>query len=137
MEARDAFQAGMGALPVKSLNLRTIDRFSVPRERFRARDYLQVGGLLIPKWYQDSRESLDIDLGKGFLQHDSRNRNVIVRIRSFSDPATVEILAAFHDEVSNRDLTRLLEALHTESNDTFEALVTDRTRSEIMGGPKP
>jgi hypothetical protein len=135
-DVRDALRSGLGAVPVSSLSLRTIDRFTVPKDGFRVADYLQVGGALIPRWYHDSRESIDVTVGRGFLPYDGRNRSISVAVRSFTDPVTVEFQAAFHDTVADPDLIRLLEALHDESNETFESLISDRTRNDIMGGLK-
>jgi uncharacterized protein (TIGR04255 family) len=133
----DAVRKGLGSVPAGSLSLRTMDRFTVPKDGFLVSDYLQVGGPLVPSWYKNSRESMDITVGKGFLPHDGRNRVIGVAVRTIADPVTIEMQAAFHNTVSaNNDLKDLLETLHSESNDTFESLITDRTRKAIMGGQK-
>jgi uncharacterized protein (TIGR04255 family) len=133
----DAVRKGLGTVPARSLSLRTIDRFTVPKSDFLVGDYLQVGGPLIPSWYKNSRESIDVTVGKGFLPHDGRNRVIAVAVRTIAEPVMIEMQAAFHNTVSaNDDLKNLLETLHAESNETFESLITDRTRNAIMGGQK-
>ncbi len=126
---------GLGDARVKSINLQTIDRFQVPREGFAVSEYLNASGQVIPKWYVGSRESIDMTLGRGFLQLDGKNRLVAIVVRTMADPVTVQIQAMFHDAVGeDENLRQLLERLHNESNETFELLLTDRTRKEVMGG---
>jgi uncharacterized protein (TIGR04255 family) len=135
-EAFNAVRGGLGSVPARSLNLRTIDRFSVLKNGFHLSDYLQVGGRLIPGWYKDWQESMDISAGKGFLQYDGKNRVIAVAVRTFTEPVTLEFQGTFHDAVADdADLKEVLEALHNESNETFESLITDRTRQDVMGGP--
>lgn len=135
------FDQGLSALDaiagyqVKSLNLQTIDRFQAPQNGFSAEAYLNVGGRLIPHWFDGCRESFDMNLGHGYLEQDGRNRRVAVAVRTNTDPVTIEIQAAFHDAIDEGVALRpRLEQLHTESVAAFEALITDRTRNEIMGG---
>jgi hypothetical protein len=136
-EACHAVESGLGAVPASSISLKTIDRFTVAREGFRVEDYLQVGGSLIPSWYKDCQESMDVTVGRGFLQHDGRNRVIVIAVRTFADPVTIEMQGGFHNTVTNRaDLRQVLDALHEESNETFESLITGRTRKQIMGGLK-
>jgi uncharacterized protein (TIGR04255 family) len=133
----DAVRKGLGTVPASSLSLRTMDRFTVPKNGFLVGDYLQVGGPLVPSWYKDSRESMDVTVGKGFLPHDGRNRVISVAVRTIAEPVMIETQAAFHNTVSaNDDLKNVLETLHSESNETFESLITNRTRNVIMGGLK-
>ncbi len=134
-ECLGALRAGLGALHVQSLNLITIDRFQVPKEGFQVSEYLDVGGRVIPKWYADCRESFDLNIGRGLLEVDGRNRQVQVSVRAAADPVTVAFQAGFHDAVrEGSDLQAMLEDLHREAYDTFESLITDRVRNEIMGG---
>jgi uncharacterized protein (TIGR04255 family) len=132
-----ALKSGLGDFQVESLNLATIDTFKVAKEGFTARKYLDVGGLIVPKWYSEATESFDVDLGKGLLGVDGHNRQVHVNVRAAEDPVTVLIRCEFHDKVQGTgDLNALLARLHDESNATFEALITDHVRSVVMGGRK-
>lgn len=134
-EGFGALEAGLGKLAVRSLNLLTRDQFQVPRDGFSVSEYLAVGGRVIPKWYEDCHESLDLSIGRGLLDPDGRNRQIQVGVRAAADPVTIAFQAAFHDVVKEGANPRaMLEGLHNESNDTFESLITDRTRNHVMGG---
>jgi len=132
---RRALEAGLGEFQLRSLNFATIDRFEVAREGFSVSDYLDVGGRVMPKWYADCSESLDLSIGRGLLEPDGRNRQVQVKVQAATDPVKVMLQARFHDLVQEgEDLQKMLARLHKESTDTFESLITDRLRNEVMGG---
>lgn len=134
-EGRRALAAGLGSVPARSLNLVTIDRFEVAREGFTVAKYLAVGGSVIPSWYADCSESLDLSLGRGLLEPNGRNRQVLVHVQAASDPVKVLFQAQFHDQVDEgADLQEALQRLHSEAHDTFEAMITDRLRDQVMGG---
>jgi hypothetical protein len=38
--------------------------------------------------------------------------------------------------INGSNVKTLLDKLHEESNESFEAMITDYTRNEIMGGEK-
>jgi hypothetical protein len=134
-EGLGALRAGLGEVRVRSLNLLTSDRFQAAKEGFVVSEYLDVGGRIMPRWYADCRESLDLSIGRGWLEADGRNRQVQVSVRALADPVIVQFNAAFHDAVPvGGNLRDTLERLHRESVDTFESLITNRTRNEIMGG---
>jgi uncharacterized protein (TIGR04255 family) len=130
-----ALEAGLGQVKIQSLNLMTVDQFKVPQIGFNLSQYVNVGGPMIPAWYDRTTQSLDISLGRGLLEHDGKNRQLAVAVRAAEDPVTIEFRAAFHDVLSpESDLGGALEVLHNESNDMFESIITDRTRNEVMGG---
>lgn len=130
-----ALEAGLGEFQIRSLNFQTIDRFEVAREGFSVSDYLDVGGRVIPKWYADCSESLDLNIGRGLLEPDGRNRQIQVAVKAATDPVKVLLQAHFHDLVQEGvDLQEMLVRIHRESTDTFESLITDRLRNEVMGG---
>lgn len=134
-EGRRALQDGLGGLEIRSLALLTLDRFTVAKEGFSVSQYLDVGGRVVPAWYADCSESLDLDIGRGLLEPDGRNRQIHVKVQAATDPVTISFRVEFHDRVQEGvDLLDMLARLHDESNDTFEALITDRVRSEVMGG---
>jgi len=136
-EARSALEAGMARPVVTSLNLGALDQFEVSRDGFSISGYLNVGGPIIPTWYAGCTASLDLDMGRGLLDQDGYNRQVHMAIRSGGDPVKIVFRSQFHDRVqAGADLVALLARLHDESNSTFEALITDRVRNEIMGGRK-
>jgi uncharacterized protein (TIGR04255 family) len=137
VRAIPALRAGLGVLPIQSLKLHTIDRWVVPKVDFLLGQYLDVGGQIVPKWYDNCSESADIVLGRGMLQLESKNRNVNVTVSAVNDPVHIDIQCGFHDMVKiETDLIDTLERLHSESNATFESIITDRTRNHVMGGMK-
>lgn len=136
-QGREALSEGLPDVEVDSLSLVTIDKFLVEKDAFSASSHLNVGGPIIPGWYSNTPESLDINLGKGLLAVDGRNRQVNINVKAGSDPVSVTIRSQFVDKLPpGSDLNEVLERLHKESNATFESLITDRLRSEIMGGAK-
>ncbi len=119
----------------KSVLLQTIDNFSVNREGFSLGQYLNCGGNKVPAWYQNSNESADITLGRGFLEEDMKNRQIRIGIRKQKESFSVRIDSIFHNKLNTkRDLNEVLEELHIESNESFESVITDKVRNEIMGG---
>jgi uncharacterized protein (TIGR04255 family) len=136
-KARNALAAGLGGIVVRSLNFAAIDRFTIPQEGFSFSDYLNVGGSIVPRWYADCAESLDLDMGRGLLERDGHNRQVHIEVRMTQDSVQVTMRTQFHDRVTDGvDLSQLLSRLHAESNETFEAMITDKLRTNIMGGTR-
>ena len=132
---QQALEAGLGHVEVHSLNLLTTDIFEAAKEGFSISRYLDVGGRVIPNWYEDCSESLDLTLGRGLLPIDGRNRQVRVKVDAGTDPVKVQVHAQFHDVVEGGvSLRDVLERLHAESNRTFESVITDHLRDEVMGG---
>jgi len=130
-----ALQDGLGTPDIRSLNLLTKDDFKVKKAGFLVSDYLNVGGPVVPRWYEGCNESLDLDMGYGLLETDGRNRQIHVTVHAAKDPIAVTIRANFHDRVEEGvDLLGMLERLHSESNATFESLITPRLRDEVMEG---
>lgn len=134
-EAYQALVDGLGTVEPVSVNVAALDSFEVPKEGFSISDYLAVGGKIIPQWYANCGESLDMTLGRGLLEVDGRNRQVHVSVRSAGDPVKISFRTQCHDRVqAANDLKDLLFRLHDETNSTFEAMITDRVRHTVMGG---
>lgn len=133
-EVLKSTQAGTPEAQPRSMNLSTIDRFTLPREGFRLGNYIQCGGTFIPAWYADADGNMDVNLGRGFLAKDGFNRKIGLRVRIEGDEVAVQLRASFHDRLQTVEPSGLLEALHEESTKTFESIITDRVREEIMGG---
>jgi uncharacterized protein (TIGR04255 family) len=124
----------IGEFAIVSMNLNTIDRFSVPVKSYVFDHYVNCGGKMVPEWYKGSREALDITLGRGLVKEDTWNRRINVKVRR-RDPVVIEFRVGLHNVVtSGKSWKAVLETLHDESNEIFESLITDSTRSEIMGG---
>jgi len=133
----DALRTALPNAAYESLNLITVDRFEVPAIGFKLGSYLRCGGTYIPSWYEDANEPIDITLGRGFLRQQGRNRVVKVKVRILGDKARVDLEAVFHERVPAEPvLFAMLETLHDESTSAFEAMITDRTRHELMEGTK-
>jgi uncharacterized protein (TIGR04255 family) len=124
-------------LEAQSLALHAIDRFDVDKAGYKLADYLAPTGRIIPEWYLESQEAIDIDMGRGLLHSDGYNRVVNVKVRPGKKRVKIELRSTFHENVSeDHYLGKVLESLHRRSISTFEAMITDRTRNEIMGGLK-
>lgn len=127
-----------GQVRYRSLSLTTIDKFAAPKQNFYLGKYLNCGGNKIPEWYRDAKEALDITLGRGFLEEDNVNRQIEVKVRKQQDSFLINISSVFHNKIIGNDkqIDQILDKLHVESNESFESIVTDITRNEIMGGLK-
>jgi uncharacterized protein (TIGR04255 family) len=120
----------------KSISLNTIDRFSVSVEGFKLEDWLECNGKILPVWFKGTKEAADITLGRGFLKTDNKNRQILVQTRPKGPVIEVQLHSVFHDMILTKKAEEVLGVLHEESNATFEMLITDRVRKEIMGGEK-
>lgn len=135
--AGEAVERSLSSVAYESLRLIAIDKFEVPRDGFTLGKYLQAGGKFIPHWYADADEPLDITLGRGFLQQQGKNRIIKIKVRTQDAVATVLMQSYFHNRLSpDADVLAVLEELHDESTSTFEALITDTLRIDVMGGVK-
>lgn len=134
---RSAVVTALGLLPVESLSLNTIDRLVAPRPNFRLGMYLNCGGPKIPESCSDVAHAFDLTMGVGLLHEDGFNRQVRISGRPSESTFVVFINAVFHDRFQRgSDLVAVLDNLHEESVQTFEAMITDLTRNEVMGGSK-
>jgi uncharacterized protein (TIGR04255 family) len=134
-EARHALSTGLGSFRPSSLNLVAVDGFEVRKDHRSISDYLKVGGEILPTWYAHTKESLDLTMGRGLLDVDGHNRQVHVTVRAATDPIKIGFRTQLHDKVEGgSNLDAVLSRLHDESNITFECLITDYMRQEIMGG---
>ena len=119
----------------KSVLLHTVDSFSVEKEGFFLGQYLNCGGNKVPEWYKSSNEAADITLGRGFFEEDSRNRQIKIVIRRQKDSFSIKIDSIFHDKLTmTSELNEVIDKLHLESSESFESMITDKTRNEVMGG---
>lgn len=123
-------------LHITRVELQTVDKWKVDSAGFTIDQYLDCGGILIPQWYSGVSVSSDINLGRGFYQKDGFNKRVHVRVRTSEDNVQFQILIAFGVSDQQRDFDTLMDELHSESVQCFEAIITDRVRDEIMGGQK-
>jgi uncharacterized protein (TIGR04255 family) len=121
-----------------SISLVTIDKFEVSTDSYVLDKYLNCNGDIIPKWYKGSKEAIDLILGHYFLNADDKNRQVRVVVRPQVKKVSVEFQSTFHNKIDDNDsnIDKVLEQLHDESNKSFELIITDTTRQEIMGGMK-
>jgi uncharacterized protein (TIGR04255 family) len=134
-----AFNAITDSAPkakVDSAKFNTIDVIKVPIKNFTVGKYLFCGGKIIPSWYNETDTSFDMSLGKGLLQKDRFNRQVQISGRSGGDQFIISIHSVYHEMINGSNVKTLLDKLHEESNESFEAMITDYTRNEIMGGEK-
>jgi uncharacterized protein (TIGR04255 family) len=135
------FKANMGQLvqvigdesSFDSVSLQTIDQLEVPRSEFTLGRYLVCGGTYVPGLYESSAEPCDISLGRGLLASDGFNRQLQVKVTSVGSGMRVRWHATFTNKLQGNSIAAKLEALHSESNEMFESMITDDTR-RFMGG---
>jgi hypothetical protein len=124
-----------GALRGQTLSFLTTDQMRVAREGFSIGRYLNTGGLIVPAWYRDVAVAADLSLGYGQVEVDGHNRSLSIHVRPSPADVAIEIKAAFRQHLRGRSgIANELNELHEQSNETFEALVTDTTRNVVMGG---
>ena len=133
----ESFRIAIGVLErkeLKSIALTTVDKFEVPTNGFSICNYLNCGPI-VPNWYSDSSESIDITLGKGYVGLDGRNRQVKIKVRR-GETVKFHVTSVFHNSLLEKQtIEAALEKLHEESNESFESIITDNTRA-LMGGWK-
>ena len=100
--------------------------------------YLNCGEI-IPMWYSQIKESFDISLGRGFLQADKYNKHIQLIGREINNEYQIKISSLFQKLITQPIisidyLSNEIENLHEESNTTFESMITDYTRENILGG---
>jgi uncharacterized protein (TIGR04255 family) len=119
---------------IYSVNFTTIDELTIPQPEFLVGKYLKCGGKIVPAWYADTNTAFDMTIGKGFLNIDGYNRQIRIKARKKSGSMVVRIESAFHDLVGTSIIDDVLTKLQNESDDSFEDMITEETRSKIMGG---
>lgn len=131
----DATNECLKAAAFRSISLNTTDKFEVPSDGFSVAKYLDVKGPRIPAWYSSAKEACDIDLGWGLLERDGFNRQLHIKVRPAPSKTTLHIQSTFHVTVpEGKGVQEVLEELHAESSASFESMITEVTRKEVMGG---
>lgn len=133
----EAFTQTKGTPAVQAVEMVAIDELQVPSDGFTLGRYLNCGGNKLPRWYHDKSASCDITMGLGFVNLDGFNYRYSIRTRHKDSQASVKIESAFVQSVpAGRTAIDVLEELHAMSNAHFEDLITDYTRTEVMGGAR-
>ena len=120
----------------ESVVFQTIDQFEVDSKDFVFSKYLSCDGSIFPAWYKDEKSSGDLTLGKGLLNEEGKNRQIHASIRKTAEKTIVNLRCVFQSLLQNGTPMKLLENLHEESNKTFEAMITEHTRTNVMMGTK-
>ena len=129
------FSKTLESFKTKEISLVTTDSFTVDKNEYKLNKYLVCGGDKIPSWYKDSQEAIDIILGRYFLPTDNKNRQIKLSIRPQIDNVLINFKSVFHNVINeNTNIIKILEKLHEESTNSFESIITDYTRENIMGG---
>lgn len=124
------------AISCRSLALHTADKFVVPIKDFTIDRYLNVGPQM-PSWYKGVKSASDISMGKGFLDKDGENYQFKASVRPSPENVNIHLVSVFHKKMSPTGVPlEALEELHKESNISFESVITEITRTEVMGGLK-
>lgn len=115
-----------------SVSFQTIDQIEVPAIEYRLGRFVVCGGKYVPGFYESSTQPCDITLGLGLLSSDGFNRQLGLKAQAIGENMRLRWHSSFTDILQD-DLLVRLEALHEESNEMFEAMITDETRRH-MGG---
>lgn len=117
-----------------SIALNTLDAFSFDGGVIG--EYLNCGGPQLPVALADAKEAFDYDVGRGRIEVDGHNRQLHINGRPDGDRYFVNIRSVFQEQLdaTKYGIVPTLERLHELSNDSFESLITQRTRDEVMGG---
>lgn len=119
----------------RSILLETIDNVGAPKKDFALGKYIHCGGNKIPAWFNDVKESADMTLGWGLIEQDNFNRQIHMKVRPKQNSVSISIRSLFHNAFEeSKSFDQVLEELHEESNESFESIITDVTRNEIMEG---
>jgi uncharacterized protein (TIGR04255 family) len=122
------------SLAPTALSIQAIDRLRVNEPDFALGQFFACDGERIPRWYANCNEACDITLGRGLVPQDSKNRQIALRLRKAPPGYEVQLTTSFKNRLHGApDMLGVLDELHAESNELFEALITDKTRQH-MGG---
>ena len=120
---------------VASVALNAVDRFTFRLSDGPLGEYLNCGGPRIPAILADTVQPFDYDIGRGLLPVNARNRQIHINGWPDATEYTVNIHTVFHEKLGDDEYPEAkLEKLHDDANATFETLITDRLRNEIMKG---
>jgi len=123
----------VGPLAASALSLQAIDQLAIDGPGFKLGSYFACKGTWIPQWYEDCAEACDISLGRGHVHEGGKNRQLALRLRPSPTGFVVKLNTIFKDKLRNSPPVEVLESLHKEATDLFEAVITDATRKK-MGG---
>lgn len=120
----------------QSVSLSTIDRADIDRTpSFTLGDYLNCGGPRIPSILADTTIAFAYDAGQGVLAIDGFNRQLHISGGPARDAFIIHIHTVFQVRAGAvAEVIPTLEKLHSESNESFESLITERMRTEVMKG---
>jgi uncharacterized protein (TIGR04255 family) len=122
---------------IQAVTFTTIDLFQEPMHNFLIDKFLNCNGAIIPQWYNNVKEPIDIAIGKGFLPNDGYNKQIKIAGRKLNEEYQIHITSLFQKKVNISNVESLkkeIEELHDDSNYTFEAMITEYLRENILGG---
>jgi xylose isomerase len=90
----------------------------------------------VPKWYAGFTGSFDVSLGMGFLNLDHLNRVFNLKVRKMEKKVEFFSESSVWEMGTRENYMQVFGNLRTKSNDIFEGWITDKVRTEIMGGLK-
>lgn len=122
-------------LRIESVELHTVDKLKVPRDDYMLGQWLNCNGSMIPRWYEQAVEACDLNLGLGLPRIDKRNRQLRVHVSPKDTEVEINFDSIFFQTFeATADVDKILAMLHNESNEMFEAVITDNVRNKVMGG---
>ena len=119
----------------RSISLTTIDQIQAPEEGFSVGKYLNcTEGKIIPRWLHESKGAVDLIIGKGALEIEKLNRQIKLSVRPSSPSVNLRLESTFHNFLGDQSESDLLQQLHIEASESFEAMITEYTRQTVMEG---
>lgn len=129
----------LGPVRCRSVRFQTVDQFDVPARESRLGSYLTAEDGRLPTAFLDTSSTADISVGDGLLAWEGWNRSLTVRVRRLPDSKTMRVLleSIFHEQRAESEPPyELMERLRRKSVLSFESLITDLLRVDVMGGPR-
>jgi len=121
----------------RSVRFQTVDQFDVPALGFRLGSYLAAKDGRLPTVFLDTTSTAHLSVGDGLLALEGWNRSLTVRVRRLPDSKTMRVLveSIFHEQRAETESPyQLMERLRRKSVLSFESLITDLLRVDVMGG---
>jgi uncharacterized protein (TIGR04255 family) len=120
---------------VESVAFQTIDQYKTNFDSFLVSKFFNCSGEIIPKWYESSKESFDITLGRGLINStDGQNRQIYLSARDDAAFKLISMRCVCHSQLLQKSVLICVDELHDESCNLFEKIITDTVRNEVMRG---
>jgi len=117
------------------LNFTARDKLKVQKEGFKFSKYFNCDGSIIPRSFEDLKESADLTLGRGFIEQQGHNKVVKISVRELEKSFEVTITTVCGLKITEENgFEGSLNIMYNEFNRAFEQVITDFTRKVVMEG---